>query len=111
MESQYARYVIERAGSQIIENKFGFVTYRFLSDGIFIEDLFVEREYRQSYKATQFGQMVEEVGRQNKCKFLYGAVCIDSKTTTEALQFQLKYGMNIYSLSGNMIFLKKEIKE
>lgn len=107
--SLYANYIKEREGLSIIENDKGFVTYKISKPVIFIQDLYVAPEFRRTGAATEFGDAVVKIGKENQCSILRGDVCPTATGASEAMLFQLNYGMKISNSNQDIISLWKEI--
>lgn len=111
LDSFYAQYLRERTNDFIIENKFGFVTYRYLEDkkSVYIIDIFVMPEYRKDGHA---GLMADTIVKEAKAKgitSIVGTVIPNTKNSTISLKVLLGYGMTLESSSNNLIVFRKEI--
>lgn len=109
--SQYKRYTEERSDSKIIEDKHGFIKYRIVENGVYIEDIFIEKEFRKSQKASKLADEVCEIAKKSGYKIVFGSVCTDAKGSTTSIKVLLGYGMEVHSASNNMIYFKKSIGE
>lgn len=107
--SLYASYIKERLNKEIIETDKGFVTYYFINDGCYIEELYVLPEFRRSKEAFKFGDMVTEIAKQKNCNKLYGSVVPSTSGSTDTLMGLLKYGFKLDSTAINFIVVVKEI--
>jgi GNAT superfamily N-acetyltransferase len=108
-KSHYAAYVKERWNKEVLENADGFAVYRFLTDGVFIEDIYVTPEKRSTQVAFNFANNIAELARIRGLKKMYGTVCIDAPYTEINLQKYFKYGFRVLNLHHNIINLVKEL--
>ena len=109
MESNYAKYIREREGLSIIEHEFGFVTYSINKNICFIHDLFIVPESRRLGLASHICNQVVKNAIEKNCDILKGSVCPQAENATEALKFQLDYGMQLESSNLYTIVLSKRI--
>lgn len=111
MESNYALYIKEREGKEILESEKGFATYYFLSDGCYLQDIFVKPEYRESKEATRMANNIAEIAKLKGFNKLYGTVCPTTNGSTESLKVLLAYGFKLDSSLNNLIVLVKDLGE
>jgi hypothetical protein len=110
--SNYGSYVQERSNDHILEVNEGFATYRYLDDGksVYIIDIFVAKEHRESQLASTLADTIVREAKQKGCTELLGTVCPQAKNSTISLKVLLGYGMTLKSSSDNLIVFSKEIK-
>lgn len=110
MKSLYGMYIAEREGKEIIESEKGFATYKIFNNGeCYLQDLYVVPEFRKAHIATEMTDQVVAIARERGCNRLVGSVCFDAANPTANMNVFLKYGMQLASIHGNMIFLSKDI--
>jgi GNAT superfamily N-acetyltransferase len=109
MESNYALYIREREGKEILEDELGFATYVFLPEHCYIEDIFVRQEYRSSGHASRYADAIAEIAKERGYKKLLGSVCPTAKGSDTSLKVLQAYGFKLSSSDRNMIYLEKEI--
>lgn len=107
--SLYAKYVIEREGKEIIESEVGFATYYFLDDNCYIQNIFVEKDYRKIGEASRLAQEIEKIAKSKGCKKLYGTVCPSANGSTESIKVLLAYGFKLDSSINNLIAFVKDL--
>lgn len=110
---KYRDYINEREGKTLLENEKGFLTYSYESyndeKAIYIQDIFVSKEYRSESIATQMADEVAEKAKSELINKLLGSVDISAKYSDVSMKVLLSYGMKPYGVSGNVIFFVKEI--
>lgn len=111
MSSLYAKYLEEKTTDQIIETDKGFATFRFLPDqkAVYIIDIYVLPEFRQTKEASTMADTIVELGKANGCQKLLGSVVPSNKSSTLSLRVLLGYGMFLESSSTDFIVFKKDI--
>lgn len=109
MESLYGKYIKERLNKEIIETDKSFMTYSFVNDACYIEDVYVLPEYRRTNECIDLGNKVEEIAKLKGCKKLYGSIVPSTPYSTINLMGLLKYGWRLDSSESNFIVLVKDL--
>lgn len=107
--SLYAQYINERENKQILETEQGFATYSFTKDGVYIEDIFVSKDYRHNNVASQLADQIIEIAKQKGCTKVFGSVVPSANNSTISLKVLLSYGFKLNSSTNNFILMSKEI--
>lgn len=107
--SLYADYIKEREGREIVEDEFGFATYRIARQECYIVDIYVSPEHRRSGHAKKYADKITEIARERGCTYLLGTIVPSTNGSTESMKALLAYGFQIHSCKEDMIFLTKEI--
>ncbi len=110
MPSNFASYKKEREGVETVEDQHGFATYKFVEDGVYIEDLYVVPEKRESKLASKYADKVVAIAREKGYTKLFGSVCYSDPNATTNLHVLLGYGFNLLHGNKDMIYFVKEIK-
>lgn len=107
--SLYASYIKERLGKHIIESDYGFATYSFTPDGIYIEDVFVSQAFRKSGLAVEFEVEITKIAKEKGLSRLYTSVAVDTPDCSENLARLIKHGAKLKLAKDNTIYVVKEI--
>ena len=107
--SFYADYLRERTNDEIIETDKGFATYRYVDKSVYIIDIYVHPDFRQTKEASTIADNIVEMARKKGCNMLLGSVVPSNKDSTTSLKVLLGYGMSLASSSNDFIVFKKEI--
>lgn len=107
--SLFGDYIKEREDKEIIEDSFGFATYSFLADGIYIIDIYVAPDYRKSNVASKYADKIADIAKSKGLNKLYGSVCPAAKGSDASLKVLQAYGFKLDSLSNGLIVMKKDI--
>lgn len=107
--SLFGLYIKERLNKNIIEDDNGFCTYIFLQDGVYLEDIYVHPDHRQSGKASELADRIAEIAKEKGLKKMYGSVVPNAKFSTESLKVLLAYGFRLKSSEQNVIYFEKDL--
>lgn len=112
--SYHGDYLAER-GVNIIENKYGFVTYmeqkdHIGNDVVYICDIFVAKEYRQKSVGSKLADEVAIIAKEKGIKFLLGSTNLSRPGIELSFKSLMGYGMKVHSYHEEMIFWIKEIE-
>ncbi len=110
LDSMYAKYLKERTNDHIIENSFGFATYRYLDEStVYIIDIYVGEKIRKSGHATQMADKIAEEAKLKGCTKMLGTVIPSTKNSTLSMHVLLGYGMTLQSADKDLIVFKKDL--
>lgn len=111
MTSLYAKYITERTNDHVIENEYGFVTYRFINDNqtVYIIDIYVVPAYRNKKIASDLADLVVLEAKEKGCSQLIGTVVPSAKNSTISVKVLLGYGMSLNSAANDVVVFGKEI--
>ena len=109
MESNYALYIKEREGRDIIEDEKGFASYLITGEQCYIVDVFIKKEHRRQGIPNKYFKQIEDIAREKGCTYLLGSACIKAPNINESMKWLLSIGYSLSSISGDMIFLTKEL--
>lgn len=109
MKSLYGQYLEEREDMGIVENDYGFATFKMNQEECYIRDLYVVPEARKKHIASALADQIVELAKENGCKYLTGTVCPAAKNSNESIKVLMAYGMSLHSASQNLIIFKKDI--
>ncbi len=108
--SLYADYLHEKTNDQIIENEFGFATYRYIgNDVVYIVDIYILPEFRKSKHASTIADNIVELASKKGCTKLMGSIVPSNKNSTDSLKVLLAYGMKLESSTTDFIAFTKDI--
>jgi GNAT superfamily N-acetyltransferase len=109
MLSNFGAYILEREGKYIIEDERGFLTYTYLPEYVYIEDVYVRPEYRKQGVASEWADRVCAEAKSKGYSKLLGTIKTKAKTSTESMATLIAYGLRIYSSDTEAIYLTKDI--
>ena len=107
--SLYKKYVEERTNKQVLESDHGFAVYSFTEDAVYIEDIFVETDYRNTDLATNMAYEIGRIAREKGFKKMLGSVVPSANNSTISLKVLLANGFKLDSCAVNFILFSKEI--
>lgn len=114
MDKMYFDYLKERSETEVYVTSKGFATYKpwgveVPGDAIYLVDLYVKPEFRNTKHAVDLGDAVCRIGQERGCKYLVGSVVPSSKGSTHSLNRLLSYGMTLAKAEADQIWLIKEL--
>lgn len=110
MSDLFLAYKKERENVQNIQVDGAFITYKFLAEYCYIEDVYCVNELRTSGISYELATKVENLAKKAGYKKMLGSVDVRAKNPEYGLKMCLKHGYKILKLEGNIIWLSKEIQ-
>lgn len=114
--SDWANYIKEREGHEIIETDEGFIEYHIVPGDpalLFIDSFYIKPEFRRSAQGGTAGmrltQQAIEAGLRAGCVFAAAEIHVEMLNATHSLRAALAYGMRLHSTGHNRIMLIKRI--
>lgn len=109
--SFYGDYLKERTDDCILEDSYGFATYRFLNEGksVYIVDIYTTPEMRKTGHAAKLADQIADEARKEGCTEMLGTVNPSTKGSTASLKVLLAYGMTLVSSQENVIVMRKDL--
>lgn len=105
----YEKYIGEREGLSLIRTEFGFLTCRMIDNTVFINDLFVDGDHRNSNEFFVLAKTCEAWGKARGAVKMRGVVWINTLIANDSLRAVLSYGLKVVATEKNVIVLEKEI--
>lgn len=109
MNSNYALYIKEREGKDIIETEQGFATYYFDEDSVYIADVYVRPEYRNKNVAKDFFETIEEIAKEKGLKECITYADTSAKGYEISKSALLSNSFEIIGFVDNMVFFKRNL--
>lgn len=107
--SLYGKYIKERLGREIIETEHAFITFYQYEDGYYVENVYVDPDYRKTGIASSLVDEVAEIAINAGYKKLYVSVVPSANGSNDSMRAILAYGFKLNSSANNFILLKKEL--
>lgn len=105
----YVQYVEEREGAEFVEHEHGFAVYKLQSDHCYLQDIFVEPEYRQSGLGVELMNKVIAVAKGHGHTKLVGSVVPSTPFGDKMIKIMLGLDFKLLSSSQDIIYMVKEI--
>jgi GNAT superfamily N-acetyltransferase len=112
----YAEYIREREGKEILEHEHGFTIYGYNClagvdfPHVYIQDNYVRPEHRKKGVAREMADRIAEQAKALGIKVMLGSVDTQTRGADASLKVLIAYGMSLYTVNGNMIYMQKELK-
>lgn len=107
--SNYALYIAEREGFNIVESEKGFATYKIIDKECYVRDIYVRPEFRDKNIAKEMLDKITYIAIEKNCTHLSGSVDTNDKNATINLLAAFAYGFKILKNNFSMILFCKEI--
>lgn len=108
-KSHYGQYIKDREGFDIVENIYGFATYKITGEECYVRDIFVEKQHRNGGVAARLCDKIKDIAKNEGCKWLVGTVVPSAPHSTDSLKVVMAYGFWLAAAEPNFIILKMEI--
>lgn len=110
MKSNYALYLFERENARVIEDERGFAAYKILPQGMYIQDIFVRKEFRKDGVATEYANKIAEIAKKLGIGKLIGSVDKTANNAAVSEQVLVAYGMRpVKEESNGLMYFVKEL--
>lgn len=96
-------------GSEVLETEHGWANYYLGDLECYIENIFITKEARRSGHAKALGLALEEIARENGCKYMIGSTNTTKPGVERSIMGMLSFGYKYLSSSEGAIFFKKEL--
>jgi len=106
----FLNYKKEREGIEYIKVNGAFITYKFLPEYCYIEDIYCEPHLRNSGLYHELSKQVETIAKEKGYKAMLGSVDVSMKNPEQSLRACFNDGYKILNLQGSVIWLRKELE-
>lgn len=108
--SLYSQYLTERTNDLILENDWGFATYRYMPENtVYIVDIFVSPKSRRQDLARTMADCIAAEARAKGCTSMIGTVVPSCKGSHASMLVLIAYGMKLESAGPDLIVFRKEL--
>lgn len=108
-QTLYAKYILERENTKIIENAHGFLTYKILGTEALIVNLYVDPKSRKSGVCGDLINILETTAQKIGCEFISGSIQLFDPGRNTTMQAALKLGFSIEGANQQSIFIVRKI--
>jgi len=107
--SLWADYHKERLLRDTIEKDYGFLSYAIRGRELYISDLYIKPDVRQSKLGSELVDEAFKVADKEDCAFVSCIVVLDTIDPDLSLLSALRYGFKLHRAENNIITLRKEV--
>lgn len=104
-------YLKEREGSEVLEFEHGFAVVRELVDCLYLQDIYVKPEHRNSGYGRKILAVVEDAAKDMGFKYVLGSCSPKAEGSTASLQAILACGFELSDCEKDIIYLRKPLKD
>jgi GNAT superfamily N-acetyltransferase len=108
-DTLYATYIKDRRGLEILENEFGFLTYKFAGEECFIAEMCIDPRKRTAGHGRSLVSQLEEMAKAAGCKYVSANIDINSGGANTILLASLLCGYEVRASNGNALLVIKEL--
>lgn len=105
----YFKYAKEVNGYDSIVRDYGFCLYAINEKELFMADIYIEPDYRNTSKFREMCDEIEKVAKDNGCEIVTAREYPASNNCTNAVMNALKVGFKILSCNDKFIVIGKRI--
>lgn len=105
----YAKLIAERANGKVIEDEFGFLTYRCDGSECFLIDIYVVPEKRSSGHGRSLIDRLVEAAKDSGAFIISSNVYLSDPGATNTLLAAIMVGFRVASANAGVLFLTKEV--
>ncbi len=111
----FADYLQEREGKLVKSNPKGFAIYGyncipgFPGTYVYIQDIYTGRDYRKTGVAKELADEIAAEAKSQGVNAMVGSVDCNAHGAHESLQVLMAYGMKLFTVSGQTIYMVKEL--
>jgi hypothetical protein len=109
MMNQWVAYVRERFGDEVIEEEWGFCTYRIILPFIAFNNLYVKPEFRRGIKGFQFLNSVIRIGKAAGATHIWTEVSLKDSGADKAVRCNLACKFKMITAHNDAIIFQREI--
>ena len=109
--SHYANYMKELRGNIVVEDECGFYQYSLKPKYLYIEDFYIDPQYRGFKEAKRYIREMAKVAIDNDYTYLMGAVNLRNYNAASILNLYLRNKCKLYSAHDNYIYITINVKD
>lgn len=107
--TNYAAYIKEKAGLELIEWENAWASYTINGDSCFIADIWVAPVFRMKGLGRELADCVVHIAKRHDCTKLRSTIIVHSNGVEDTLKAQIAYGFKVIASDSEKIYLMKEI--
>lgn len=111
MSSLMAKFKKEYFGVDTLEDENGFATFIIQPPSVYIEDVYVVPEKRNSHIATSYANAIARWAIEQGCTTMISTVNLNGLTPDRSMKVLLAYGLKPAGVKDNVISFIKELKK
>jgi len=108
-KSNFQLYKEEREGAIVIETEYGFATAIETDHSLYIDDIFIKKEFRKTNKASELADKLVIKAKELEYYQITGSVDTNANGAHTSLLVLIGYGMKLSHVHGSMIYFTKDI--
>ncbi len=110
-DSLFAKYIKDRQGLDLLDEGYGFVTYKITGDECFISDMAIDKDLKGKGWGRRLLAKLEEIAKKSSCKFISANVHLFDDGASNTLIAALKTGFQVKDAHNKALLIVKNITE
>jgi len=108
-DTLYAKYIKERDDREILEDEFGFITYKISGEECYINDMCIDLSERSGSRGRNLIEQLKEIALKLGCTFISANIYLADKGSSNTLFASLKVGFKVVKANHDILFIVKKI--
>lgn len=110
VDTFYAKYIKDREELVILENEFGFITYKISGKECFLANMYIDENQRQKGKGRELISQLSEIAHAKSCDVISANIHINDKNASKTLLAALIVGFKIARAEYGTLLIVKDIE-
>lgn len=104
-ETLYAKYIKEREGGFLLENEFGFISYKFVDQECFIMNMYIEQSEQAKGHGRALIAKLNKIAGDADCNVISANVHLWDEHSSETLAAALATGFKVTAANNNVLVI------
>jgi ribosomal protein S18 acetylase RimI-like enzyme len=109
--SHYANYINELTEATVIEDKYGFYQYSIFSDFLYIDEFYIDPQYRGFKEARRYIREMAKIAQDHNFIYLLGGINLKNSNAASVLVLHLRNKCTLSSAENNCIYVKISVED
>ncbi len=110
-DTNYAKYIREREGFEVLETDLSFVCYKINGNECFVSHCYTSKEHRQSKSMTNLLAELTGLAKSRDCDRITSSIDLRDQNASLTLLVALKFGFRLKFAETGIIIIEKTISE
>lgn len=106
-DTNYAKYIKEREGFEILETEFSFVCYKIREKECFVSHCYTSKEHRQSRSMGRLLIELTDIAHSRECDRITASIDLRDPNASLTLLVGLKFGFKVKIAESGIIIIEK----
>lgn len=107
INTNYARYIKEREGFEVLETQFSFVCYKIKGKECFISHCYTSNDHRQSRSMSRLLLDLIDIASNSGCDRITASIDLRDRNASLTLLAALKFGFKVKLADSGVLIIEK----